>query len=365
MIQARERYNGIELLRAALFVGIVAFHSGVRGSQILWGGIEVFFVISAFFLTKKLTKTTANELKVLSTARHRLARLTPVYYFLLIAAFVWFAVSKNIFAFKDLLIHGIFSQNINWMFTDYKSELIDWTAHTWTLSIEMYLFVLWLIAFKLLKSKRARTVFCVIAIAVAFGWRISTTVVWGDAIITSVCPLAHMDAFALGSLLAMYDDSKLFRNRAFSGILLSLSGIVFVIACICVTSGNSGVDFIGGYKLYNSSDNYLNHPFTCNVYFGFQLLTAGLISIFRLVRADGPFWKPFVKIGNVSYTAYLLHYPINMELKSYIVSRPMVFVITVIASVALALLVEWLISLVRAAFKKRKRLKGEVNDTSV
>lgn len=32
------RYNGIQILRAVLFIGIVAFHSGVSGSQMLWGG---------------------------------------------------------------------------------------------------------------------------------------------------------------------------------------------------------------------------------------------------------------------------------------------------------------------------------------
>lgn len=38
MSAANKRYNGIQILRAVVFVGIVAFHSGVPGSQMLWGG---------------------------------------------------------------------------------------------------------------------------------------------------------------------------------------------------------------------------------------------------------------------------------------------------------------------------------------
>ena len=33
-----KKINGIQILRAVLFTGIVAFHSGVPGSQMLWGG---------------------------------------------------------------------------------------------------------------------------------------------------------------------------------------------------------------------------------------------------------------------------------------------------------------------------------------
>lgn len=38
----KRRYDGIQILRFVLFVGIVAFHCGVPGSQIMWGGRNIF-----------------------------------------------------------------------------------------------------------------------------------------------------------------------------------------------------------------------------------------------------------------------------------------------------------------------------------
>lgn len=90
-----KRYNGIQILRAVLFIGIVAFHSGVPGSQMLWGGVEVFFVISGYFLTKKLSKVPASEIEVIPNIKHRITRLMPVYYLLLIGVFFVVSILKG------------------------------------------------------------------------------------------------------------------------------------------------------------------------------------------------------------------------------------------------------------------------------
>lgn len=45
--------EGIQLLRAMLFIGIVAFHSRVPGTEILWGGgRNLFYYKRIFFDTK-------------------------------------------------------------------------------------------------------------------------------------------------------------------------------------------------------------------------------------------------------------------------------------------------------------------------
>lgn len=78
-----------------MFIGIVAFHSGVPGSQMLWGGVEVFFVISGYFLTKKLSKVPASEIEVIPNIKHRITRLMPVYYLLLIGVFFVVSILKG------------------------------------------------------------------------------------------------------------------------------------------------------------------------------------------------------------------------------------------------------------------------------
>lgn len=86
MVSLKQKSNSIQVLRAVLFFGILAFHAGIPGSQILWGGVECFFVLSAYFLTKKLSKTPAQEIKVIPQIKHRLSRLYPVYLLLITGA---------------------------------------------------------------------------------------------------------------------------------------------------------------------------------------------------------------------------------------------------------------------------------------
>ncbi len=339
MSAVNKRDNGIQILRAVLFIGIVAFHSGVPGSQILWGGVEVFFVISSYFLTKKLSKISASEIEVIPNIRHRISRLMPVYYLLLVGAFLVVAVLRRTIPIGDLLIHGVFSQNIEWMITGYKSELVQFTAHTWTLSIEVYLFIIWLLAFKLMKTDRSRLLFNYVTLVCAVVWRTVTTVTIGDPMITSLCPIAHMDAFAIGSLMALSEKEQSKKMKKFSWIV-GLCGICVIVGSVGITAYLNRISFSGAYSLYKSSGNYLNHALTCNVYLGFSLLTVGFVQFSKLFNAEGTIARIFVSLGNLTYSAYLIHYPITVVLKVIFDNRWIVFGATTIITVLCSIIIE-------------------------
>lgn len=52
MFAVNKRYNGIQILRAVLFIDIVAFHSGVPGSQMLCVG-DRYSLLLFLFLDKE------------------------------------------------------------------------------------------------------------------------------------------------------------------------------------------------------------------------------------------------------------------------------------------------------------------------
>lgn len=348
-----KRYNGIQILRAVLFIGIVAFHSGVPGSQMLWGGVEVFFVISSYFLTKKLSKVSAGEIKVIPNIKHRIARLMPVYYLLLLGAFLVVAILKRMVPIVDLLIHGLFSQNINWMITGYKSALVQFTAHTWTLSIEVYLFVVWLLAFKLFKTARSKKIFNVGCIVCAIAWRTVITVTIGDPMITSLCPVAHMDAFAIGTLMALSEKGQS-KNLKQLNWIYALCGLGIVVGSVGITAYLNGISFGGAYKLYQSSDNYLNSALTCNVYLGFSLLAVGLIQFAKLFRAEGKLSHLLVELGGITYSAYLIHYPVNVVLRVVCKNEWIVFFLTMCAAIVCAVIIEGTMNFI---YKNRRSIK--------
>ncbi len=330
------------MLRAVLFIGIVAFHSGLPGSQMLWGGVEVFFVISSYFLTKKLSKVSASEIEVIHNIRHRITRLMPVYYLLLIGAFLVVAVLKRRLPISDLLIHSLFSQNISWMVTGYKSALVQLTAHTWTLSIEVYLFVVWLLVFKLLKTVRARKVFNVVSVVCAVTYRTITTVEIGDPMITSLCPVAHMDAFAIGSFIALLEKEQNKKIKQLNWVF-TLLGLGIVVVSVGITSYLNGVSLAGAYNLYKSSANYLNSALTCNVYLGFSLFTVGVIQFSKLFRAEGRFSHLLMKLGGFTYSMYLIHYPVNIVLRIVFENEWIVFLLTISATIVCAVIIEKMI----------------------
>lgn len=130
----------------------------------LCGGVEIFFVISSFFLIKKLCEVDSKEFNIIKLTKHRIGRLAPVYYLVCCGAFVVVLLIKHKIAIKDIVLHILFAQNFNWMVTGYVSDLVPLTGHTWTLSIEVCLFLIWLIAFKVIKDTKKRCLFNCLAL---------------------------------------------------------------------------------------------------------------------------------------------------------------------------------------------------------
>lgn len=356
MVSLKQKSNGIQVLRAVLFIGILAFHAGVPGSQVLWGGVESFFVLSAYFLTKKLSKTPEQEFKIIPQIRHRLSRLYPVYLLLIIGTLGVVVLIKNSWAITDFLCHLLFSQNINWMIKGYNSDMAVLTAHTWTLSIEVYLFVIWLIAFRCLRNRKQWVSFNFLVAILAIVWRVVTVIWIADPMITSLCPIAHMDAFALGSLIALRENDGAFPKRKVVQYSCLLAGLAVIAFCISYTALSNSCSLLDAYRLYKTSSGYLNNPYTCNVYLGFSLITAGLVLATKSISV-GRLFTPLVMIGNVSYSAYLIHYPVNVLLLRVTDNRWIVFGITFVLSVVAAWIIEQ--SLSKVCVEKAKLTRGD------
>ena len=114
------------------------------------GGVEAFFVISAFFLVQKCWGN--QNLNVKNQFKHRITRLYPPYIAVLIVAVMYALLMKRM-PF-DLVTHLLSAQNFQWMITGYHSAMQPITAHTWTLSIEVWSGLVWLLLLKGLSKVR-------------------------------------------------------------------------------------------------------------------------------------------------------------------------------------------------------------------
>lgn len=334
----KKYYPGIQVLRGVLFLFILAFHCGAPYANFGWGGVEAFFVISAFFLVRKYWGNDVVSVK--DQFKHRIARLYPPYIVVLIVAALYALLMKTIP--YDLVTHLLSAQNYHWMITGYQSAMQPMTAHTWTLSIEVYVGLVWLLLLKCLSRNRFKSVmFGLLFLGISY--RVVTILCGANVWIVSLCPFAHFDAFACGSLLAIsIKEERVDRKVGILGIL----GLTGIVCCIIRMSYANKINIVDAYLLLSSSKNYLNNWFTGNIYLFISLLTTGitgLVYIHDEKRVNGVSMveKAFVKLGDNSYVLYLFHWPILAVLRRMVHHWGLLFLATFIVSIVAAFAFNW------------------------
>lgn len=323
-------YSSIQIFRGMLFLCILAFHCNAPYAQFGWGGVEAFFVISSFFLVRKQYGN--DELIIAKQFKHRILRLYPPYIpVLLVAALFALLLGKLPY---DIVPHLLSLQNFQWMVTGYNSPMQPMTAHTWTLSIEVWTGLIVIMLLRVLSKKQFKVAMYAMLIA-GITCRVITAALGINAVTISLCPLAHFDAFACGSLLAItMGEGKLTKRIG----LFAVAGAFGIILCIFMIASINNVGFVGGYKLLSSSGNYLNHWFTGNIYLFISLFSTGLLGLLCIhdehSKSDNhKFKEMFISLGNNSYVLYLFHWPILFVIRHLFGNWVILFIGTLAASI--------------------------------
>lgn len=319
----------IQAFRGVLFLFILFFHCGVPYSNFGWAGVESFFVISSFFLVKN---NYDNKPSILKQFKHRILRLYPPYLVVIIVA-AFAAIARRSIPI-DFVSHLLSSQNYHWMITSYSSSMQVMTAHTWTLSIEIWTGLLWLILLKYLNKKVfIRAMYILLFLGVIY--RIITILLRLDVYIVSLCPIAHFDAFACGSLLAI--SVRRGNKNSTKLAVVGAIGVVGILFCILYIQINNNSSFLSAYSLLSSSRNYLNNCITGNIYFFISLLSASIIGMLVYHKEhNSMIYKSLLHLGNKSYVLYLFHWPILVIVRRFAyrwyVLLPAVFILTIVCS---------------------------------
>lgn len=137
-------------LRAWAVVSVVLYHFGVPGFTGGFIGVDVFFVISGFLMTKIIISGVENNnFSLLSFYLSRCKRIIPALLFLcvLLMAFGWFLLAT-----PDYLMLGYHSFTAILFISNFKfwleSGYFDveshekWLLHTWSLSVEWQFYIL-------------------------------------------------------------------------------------------------------------------------------------------------------------------------------------------------------------------------------
>jgi peptidoglycan/LPS O-acetylase OafA/YrhL len=174
----------------------------------LWGGVDLFFVLSGFLITSILLRTKANESYFSSFYARRMLRIFPVYYFVLILSL---AVGRFSTFFAGALppwtswrlAYFLYLQN--WPVFWHGEKIMGglWGAY-WSLAVEEQFYLVWPLIILLLPSKTVARI-CYIGFACALPLRIYLCIHYfrssfGLVQFTS----SRVDGLLLGAACAIY-----------------------------------------------------------------------------------------------------------------------------------------------------------------
>ncbi|MCX8985312.1 acyltransferase family protein, partial [Citrobacter portucalensis] len=144
------RYD-IGALRAIAVISVVMYHFGITGFSGGYSGVDVFFVISGFLMTKIIfSGIEKNSFSIISFYLSRARRIIPALVFvcLSVSFFGWFNLTS--IEYKVLAKHALSSMLFlsNFVYMN-ESNYFDassgdkWLLHTWSLSVEWQFYLLY------------------------------------------------------------------------------------------------------------------------------------------------------------------------------------------------------------------------------
>jgi peptidoglycan/LPS O-acetylase OafA/YrhL len=297
-------------LRGLAILGVVLFHLHLPGLSLGWAGVQLFFVISGYLITRILLESKGQPYYLRNFYILRSLRIFPIYYLVLIGKFVLLAVTHS-----DSPLHAVFAgaSNNPWQLLPYyltytqtipqiQSQYTDlpFLTHTWTLAIEEQFYWIWPFAVLLL-NRKAFVTLAVALFFVAIGTRAVALFVGSDNPFLTVGILpAQLESLAAGALVAVAVTTGVARNiLARAGWLALGTGSVGLVALL-LRSGMSG---------FWEPATWATKPQNIFLLTTFALLFAGVVAL----AVSGSRWtmlftNPFLtRVGRVSYGIYLYH----------------------------------------------------------
>jgi peptidoglycan/LPS O-acetylase OafA/YrhL len=171
-------------------------------------GVQVFFMISGFLITKLLIAEQARTGTVSIGAFYvrRIFRIIPAFYFYLITIFLLYVGGAILMKDEAFIRSGLFICNLS----GFKCSW--WLAHTWSLSVEEQFYLVWPLAFVFLGKNRVPAVICV-----------SVILIISSYFLLDLTSFAHI---SVGALIAISDRGRNLIGRLSPTPVILVAGAI-------------------------------------------------------------------------------------------------------------------------------------------
>lgn len=301
------RIRELDGLRALAALTVVANHyfGWIKhsGAQYGWLGVDLFFVISGFLITGILTDLKSNPDYFKIFYARRSFRIFPPYFFVLAIYLVFSLVThragtcslwtKYLFYYASLLFSSNSEYNLS-LFAQLGLNVL------WSLSVEELFYIFWAPAVRFMDRKRFSLLLAAMIVAAPiFRW-----VLHSHSPLEVFTIYCRMDGLALGSLIAVIT-----HMRRQGSARLTAADRASDRTCLCLA-----IVFVVFFGIVGS--DYCQLRVTLFGTTVADLFFASLV--YYIVRHSGESaiilrafrFGPLCSIGMVSYSLYLVHYPL-------------------------------------------------------
>jgi peptidoglycan/LPS O-acetylase OafA/YrhL len=314
-------FHSLDGLRGLAMILVLIFHfarmkSSAFTFEIGWVGLQIFFVLSGFLITRILLSSKNLTLKhfLRQFYLRRALRIFPLYYGYLVLLLVLFFIinePKDILGYYNYLL--TYSYNFSILSNDW--QLSRMYVHLWSLSVEEQFYIIWPFAVYFLSTKSLKKLMVGLILVVPlfrFLLQIYLTNTFeskDQEFIGNMVywfSFSHFDAFALGGALN-------FVSEDFLGISKKIWLYITLLGCIVAGSINGlalqahGLFEIStlGYPLHSTINN--QHIWSYSL---LNLFFAALIWNTITAKRSIFNFKPLQEIGKISYSMYIFHFAI-------------------------------------------------------
>ena len=299
----------IDGLRAISVIFVILFHADLLWIQGGFIGVDVFFVISGYLITRSIDKEMlGNVFSFKAFYLRRIRRIIPVLVFVMLVITIpacLFLFANDLETFGRTALHTILSTNNFYLWIKGSNYFVGNTElmpllHTWSLSVEEQFYFIWppilLLLHRYLNLKN-RLYFIILFIVIGLGLSVFLASFY-PKVAYFLLP-ARLFELSLGAGLALFWDKipELSRNKN-NGI--SVVGLLLILLPVFLLNGLS--TFPGFNAFYPCLGAVLL------ILSGKNTHTKGIVN--RLLTI-----KPLVFIGLLSYSMYLWHWPIFSFIK--------------------------------------------------
>jgi peptidoglycan/LPS O-acetylase OafA/YrhL len=303
-----ERRPDIQGLRAVAVVLVIADHAGAPGFSGGFVGVDVFFVISGYVITQLLLREASNGAPrgLADFYSRRIRRIVPAatatLVVTMVAAGLLLGARMNPMLPGDVRWASLFAANFrlidtgsNYFVPGMHPSLV---THFWSLAVEEQFYIVWpVVVFSIARLvdprhvRRTLAATLIVGIAVSGWWSIHLSA--GNPVAAYYSPFTRFWELGLGCLLATVASSRPIR---FVWLERLAAGLGVALLVVALTTFNSA-------SVYPGWRAWLPCAATA------ALLWAG-VGGGRTVASRLLSTRPLGYVGDISYSLYLLHFPL-------------------------------------------------------